>query len=473
MDKVEPSQQSADANNKYVVLLIAALASFLTPFMGSAVNVALPNIGQHYGMNAVSLSWVATAYLLAAAIFLVPIGRLADIVGRKRIFAIGIIVYTFAAILAALSPSGTVLIIARLIEGAGASMIFGTGTAILTSVFPPEERGRALGINVATVYLGLSLGPTIGGLLTQHIGWHSIFLVNVPLGILIVILIQWKLKGEWAEARGEQFDLAGSVIYAVGLLALMQGFARLPGAIGVVLVAVGVLGLGLFGVWELRTSHPVLDLRLFRGNRTFTFSNLAALINYSATFGVGFLLSLYLQYIKGMNPQQAGLTLIAQPVMQAIFSPLTGRLSDRVEPRVVASSGMALTMLGLLTLTRLNADTPISHIVVSLLLLGLGFALFSSPNVNAIMSSVPKRHYGVAAGAQGTMRLIGQVFSMGIVTLVFSLMIGQVEIKPEFYPQFLTSVRVDFIILSALCLGGVFASLSRGKLRQSKAESHT
>jgi MFS family permease len=261
------------------------------------------------------------------------------------------------------------------------------------------------------------------------------------------------------------------VIYAVGLMALMQGFSRLPDLIGVALLAVGILGLGLFGVWELRSSHPVLDLRLFRGNRTFTFSNLAALINYSATFGVGFLLSLYLQYIKGMNPQQAGLTLIAQPAMQALFSPLTGRLSDRVEPRIVASSGMALTMVGLLTLTRLTADTPISHTVGSLLLLGLGFALFSSPNTNAIMSSVPKRHYGVAAGTQGTMRLIGQVFSMGIVTLVFSLIIGQVEIKPEYYAGFMTSVQIDFVVLSALCLGGVFASLSRGKLRQSSAES--
>jgi MFS family permease len=278
------------------------------------------------------------------------------------------------------------------------------------------------------------------------------------------MLVTTKLRGEWAEARGEAFDLVGSLLYGAALMALLIGVTSLPGVVGFVLIAAGFAGVGLFALWELRAESPVIDVRLFRRNRTFALSNLAALINYSATFGVGFLMSLYLQYIKGMTPRQAGLVLIAQPVMQATFSPLTGRLSDRVEPRVVASAGMGLTAIGLVTLTQINATTSVARIVVSLVLLGLGFALFSSPNINAIMSSVERRLYGVAAGTQGTMRLIGQNLSMGIVTLVFALMIGQVEIRPENYPQFLSSVRIDFVILSTLCFGGIFASLARGRV---------
>lgn len=451
--------------NKQVVLLVAAMASFLTPFMGSAVNVALPIIGREFAMDAVSLSWVATAYLLAAAVFLVPFGRLADIHGRKRVFAAGIAVYTSSSLLAAASNSGPLLIVARVVEGTGGAMIFGTGTAILTSVFPPRERGRALGINVATVYLGLSLGPSLGGFLTQQWGWRSLFWLNVPLGTLILALVLWKLKGEWAEARGEPFDLIGSLVYGLALMSLMLGFSQLPETVGAVLILAGMAGIGLFGLWEIRAASPVLDVRLFRGNRTFTFSSLAALISYSATFGVGFLLSLYLQYIKGMSPREAGLVLIAQPVMQALFSPLAGRLSDRVEPRVVASTGMGLTVIGLFTLIRLGEGSSLESIVVSLLLLGLGFALFSSPNTNAIMSSVERRFYGVASGMVGTMRLVGQMSSMGIVMLVFALIIGQVQITPEQYPLFLKSMRTDFIILTVLSLVGVFASLVRGRLR--------
>jgi EmrB/QacA subfamily drug resistance transporter len=453
-----------DSNPKNLVLLIAAVASFLTPFMSSAVNVALPVISRQFNMDAILLSWVATAYLLAAAVFLVPIGRLADIHGRKRIFAIGIVVYTSSSLLSAASPSGLFLVLARVVEGAGGAMIFGTGTAILTSVFPAEERGRALGINIAAVYLGLSLGPTLGGLLTQQYGWRSVFLVNVPLGTLIFILIVTMLKGEWAEAKGEDFDLVGTLLYGAALMMLLIGITFLPEAVAFGLIGGGFLGIALFTVWELRTKSPVLNIRLFRRNRTFALSNLAALINYSATFGVGFLMSLYLQYIKGMTPRQAGLVLIAQPVMQALFSPLTGRLSDRVEPRLVASAGMGLTTIGLVTLIGVDATSPVDRIVVSLVLLGLGFALFSSPNINAIMSSVERRFYGVAAGTQGTMRLIGQNMSMGIVTLIFALMIGQVEIGPKNYPQFLSSVHTDFMILSALCFGGIFASLVRGKV---------
>ena len=204
--------RKSEGGVKAAVLLVATLASFLTPFMGSSVNIALPSIGRHFGMDAVSLSWVATAYLLAAAVFLVPFGKLADIYGRKRVFTLGMMVYTVASLFLALSPSAAMLIAFRVVQGIGSAMIFGTAVAMLTSVFSPQERGRALGVNVAAVYLGLSLGPFLGGLLTEHFGWRSVFWFNVPLGLLIIAAVFWKLKAEWAEARGERFDLGGSPV---------------------------------------------------------------------------------------------------------------------------------------------------------------------------------------------------------------------------------------------------------------------
>ena len=454
-----------DAQYKKPALLVATLTSFLTPFMGSSVNIALPSIGREFAMNAVMLSWVATSYLLAAAMFLVPFGRIADIHGRKRIFTYGILTYAVSSFLSAVAPSAILLISFRIVQGIGGAMIFGTGIAILTSVYPVGERGKALGINVAAVYLGLSLGPFFGGFLTQHLGWRSIFFVNVPLSLLIIAFTLWKLKGEWAEAKGEKFDFAGSVIYAVTLPAMMYGFSRLPALSGVCLIVLGGLGLLAFIKWEMNAQSPVFDLRLFRGNTVFAFSNLAALINYGATFAVGFLLSLYLQYTKGLSPQYAGTILVSQPAVMALFSPLAGRLSDRIEPRVVASVGMSFAVIGLFLFTFLSQDTSLGFVIIGLIVVGFGLALFSSPNTNAIMSSVQKRSYGVASATVGTMRLTGQMFSMGIAMLVFAVYMGRAEITPENYQLFLTSARTAFIIFTTLCFAGIFASLARGKLR--------
>lgn len=454
-----------DAATKRAALTVATLTSFLTPFMGSSVNIALPTIGREFAMDAVFLSWIATAYLLAAAMFLVPFGRIADIYGRKKIFLYGILIYALSSFLSAVAPSAAWLLGFRVIQGVGSSMIFGTSIAILTSVYPVGERGRVLGISVAAVYLGLSLGPFLGGFLTQHLGWRSIFFLNVPLSLVIIVVTLWKLKGEWAQAKGEKFDTYGSVIYAVTLPALMYGFSLLPSFTGVWLIAAGLLGFAAFVAFESRVQSPVVDMDLFRKNRVFAFSSLAALINYGATFAVGFLLSLYLQYTRELEPQQAGIVLVAQPVVMALFSPLAGRLSDRIEPRLVASTGMVFTTVALFLFTFLGQNSSLGYVVASLVVIGFGLALFSSPNTNAIMSSVEKRSYGVAAAAVGTMRLTGQMLSMGIAMLIFAVFIGRAEITPENYPLFLKSARTAFVVFTVLCLGGIFASLARGRVR--------
>lgn len=446
-------------------LIAATLTSFLTPFMDSATNVALPEIGSEFAMDAVMLSWIRVAYLLAAAMFLVPFGKIADIYGRKKIYLYGTVIFTMAAFFIGLSRSGAMLIGVRLVQGLGSAMIFGTGVAILTSAFPPGERGRILGINVAAVYFGLSVGPFVGGVLTQHFGWRSIFFVTVALGLIAILFVVSRLKAEWAEARGEEFDLNGSLIYALSLVALMGGVTRLPDLFGFGLMAAGVAGLGLFGLWETRTQYPVLHIDLLLTNRPFAFSNVAALINYSATSATTFLLTLYLRYIHSLSPTEAGLVLVAQPVVQAGLSPVAGRLSDRIEPRIVASLGMGFTALGLALFFFLGPATPLWSIIARLAILGFGFALFSSPNMNAIMGSVERRFYGVASGTLATMRLMGQNFSQGIATLLFALYIGRVEIRPENYPLFLASARTAFAIFAVLCVLGIFASLIRGKIR--------
>jgi len=446
-------------------LLVSALAAFLTPFLGSSLNVALPSIGRDFAMDAILLSWVPTAYLLSAAILVVPFGRIADIVGRKAVFSWGISVLGAGCMLAAVASHGWVLIAARALQGGGGAMIFGTGMAILTAVYPREQRGRVLGINVAAVYVGLSVGPFVGGLLTEHLGWRSVFWTSGALGGAMLGIVLSKLKGEWAEARGARLDLIGGLLYGAALSGIIYGLSRLPDETGVGLLLIGILVLVAFVRWELRTTSPLLDMALFVSNRVFAFSNLAALVNYSATFAVGFLLSLYLQYIRSFSPQEAGLILIAQPVVMAVASPFAGVLSDRIEPRMVASMGMGLIVVGLTVLVFLTAETPLSVLVATLVLLGMGFALFSSPNTNAVMSSIERHQYGVAAGTVATMRMTGQMLSIGTAMLVFALVMGPVPITPAVHDSFLHSVSIAFGIFALLCFAGIFASLARGRLR--------
>ena len=453
---------------KWSVLIIAAITAFLTPYMGSTINIALPTIGNEFAMDAVLLGWVATSYLLAAAMFIVPFGRLADIYGRKKIFSFGIVTFTLASFFSALAQSPLFLIACRVIHGIGSAMIFGTAVAILMSVFPPQERGKALGISVAATYLGLSLGPYVGGVLTQHLGWRSVFLSNVPLGLIVIVLIFWKLTGEWADAKGERFDAIGSLIYALMLAAIMYGFSQLPSLLGGWLILLGIIGVVAFVRWELRTIHPVFNVQIFLSNRVFTFSNLAALINYSGTFAISFLLSLYLQYVRGFSPETAGLILIAQPIIMTIFSPIAGLLSDRIEPRILASTGMAVMAVGLALLAGVTEQTALWFIIADMIFLGFGYALFSSPNTNAVMGSVEKRLYGVASGILGTTRLVGMMFSMGIAMLILALYMGNSQMTPAFHETFLKGMRMAFVIFALLSFGGVWASLVRGTVHTNK-----
>ncbi len=452
-----------DKELKRSVLTVTAFASFLTPFMGSSINLALPSIGDEMGVNAVTLNWIVSSYMLTTSILLLPAGRVGDILGRKKIFTAGLVIFTLTMILLTFTPGIKWLISVRILQGAGGAMMFGTNMAILTSVFPPGERGRAMGINVTAVYAGLASGPFLGGILTRYLGWRSIFAFLVPMGIISLILIRRKMKEEWADAKGESFDWTGAVVYGLSIAGFMFGFSKLPSLQGWIITAAGLALVPLFILREKRTAHPLFDITLISKNKVFAFSSLAALIHYAATSAIGFFLSLFLQYIKDLGPRDAGFVLMAWPVTMTLISPAAGKLSDKHNPGVLASAGMAISTAGLILLCFINEQTSVAFIIAVLVIMGAGFSLFSSPNSNAIMSSVEKRQLGNASGMLGTMRNVGQTFSMAVALMLLALYMGQAKIDPANYPQLMSAMKSAFIIFSILCFAGIFASLARNK----------
>lgn len=456
-----------DKQSSSLVLPIIALSSFLGTFLISAVNIALPSIGLQFELSPVMLSWIVTAFLLSTAMFLLPVGRWADSKGIRKVYKIGIVLFTLATLLIPLSPSGSWMIGLRFLQGIGAAFMNTTGQAILVSGYPVQQRGRVLGISVSATYMGLAMGPFIGGYLTQYAGWPALFWLSGGVGI-VVCFIAFRFLGRdlKPEEPTQRPHLRGVLFYMAGLTALVYGSARIPDSTGWILMVAGVVSIVLFIRFESKSQSPVIDIKLFTHNRLFGFSNLAALINYSATTAIVFFLSLYLQQVQGFQPRVAGLILVAQPIMMSLFSPLVGRLSDRVQPRYLASAGMAMCSVGLGAFALLGESTPVGVIVAILLWEGIGFALFSSPNMNTIMSSVEKRNLGVASGTAASMRVVGQIVSMTVVTLLFSLFFGEKLMNEVPNTQFLKAMKWGFTIFAALGFSGIYFSLNRGRLNR-------
>jgi len=448
---------------KNALLFIIALSSFSIPFMTSALNIALPTVGREFNMDAITLSWVVSSFLLSSAVFIVPMGRLGDILGRKTVFITGILIFCAASLMAGLSVSAAMLIGARALQGFGGAMMFGTEAAILSAAFPVGQRGRAFGVTTFMVFMGLTLGPYLGGMLTSSLGWRSILFINVGMGLIIAGAMLAKFKGNWAGGSREKFDLRGAGIYVLALAPFIYGFTLLPKPLGIGVMAGGLVMLGIFVRYELKQEFPALNVRLFRDNRAFAFTSLAALMSFGATFPVPFMMSLYLQYLLGFGPERAGLIILTMPAMQAVFSLVAGRLSDRIRPKLLAAFGTGVCGIGLVLLAFLNETTPVGYIIGSLSLLGFGVAFFAAPNINAIMGSVTARDYGIAGAVTATMRTIGIALGMGVVLLLMSLYVGNVQIVPANHAALLESMRISFIIFTGLCGVGVLASLAQGK----------
>lgn len=455
-------------NDKHLVLIIICMTAFTTPFLTTSVNIALPTINTDFAVpDQAMLNWLVTGYLLTAAIFMVPFGHIADRHGLKKVFVTGLFTIVVSSILCAMSSSIFMLIAFRAIEGVGSAMIFGTSVAILTSAYPLQERGKVLGINMAVMYGGLSLGPSLGGFIIYYGSWRLIYAGIAVYTLIVALLAAWKIADEGTIAEAGKFDLLGTVLYGVVLVSFILGLSRIQETIGLALFGLSLALMVVFFWWEMRHTNPVLKISVFRKNTVFMFSNLSALINYSAVGAVTFMLSLYLQKIYGLNALMAGLILVIQTVLMAVFSPMTGKLSDRIEPRIVASAGMAICAIGLALFTMLSPETPLWLVVASLMFLGIGIAFFSSPNTNAIMSSVEKSDYAMASSMVSTMRMIGGILGLGITNLIFTYFMGHMEI-PETgpYDLLMKSIHVTFTVMAGLCIVGVGFSLARGTLRK-------
>jgi EmrB/QacA subfamily drug resistance transporter len=449
-----------ERSKQLTVLLAVATAEFMTTFMVSGVNIALRAIDDEWHVSAVTLSWISLAYILTIAAVLMPSGRVADLYGRKRVFLIGMVAFTVLSFASALAPSASVLITLRTLQGIGTGMMYACTSAMVTLAYPPEQRGRALGVQVAGVYSGFTLGPLLGGVLIDHLGWRFLFVFVGVLGVVNCLVAGWRLQGvEWREGKTATFDVAGSLVWMAALTLLLIGLSRFPDALGWVLAAAGVLGIVGFVWWESRVPGPILNVGLFRKSRVFAYSNAATFICYAATYALSFLVSLYLEYNKGLTAQKAGLVLVTGTVVQAVFSPIAGRIADRVEARRVGSVGLAIVTLGLGMLAFLGSDTSFAYVVGTLCVFGLGFALFVTPLIHAIMGSVDRRYAGVASATIATMRMTGQNISMGIATLVLAVIVGRHPIEAADYPNLLTSIHLMFAMLAGICLIALAASL--------------
>jgi EmrB/QacA subfamily drug resistance transporter len=458
--------------SKTSLLFTACIFLFVGSYMFACLNIALPKISAEFQPDAVLLSWLSTVIVIGSAVLFLPFGRLADITGIRRMIILGMILYTLAAVLAFFSNSINMLLVARVLQGVSGAMTIGNTMALVSIVFPAEERGKALGISSASVYVGLTLSPVIAGFLTERFGWRSIFTVSIGAGLLVIVLILTKIRGEWRGAQGEKMDIAGSAFFIASFLLIMYGLSSISSGLphwqSALYIGAGLIILGIFVIWELKTPFPIINIRLFKNNRIFILSNISAMINYASLFPASFLLSLYLQLVRGFNAETASLILVAQPVMQVIISPLAGRLSDRIEPRLISSIGMGVACLGLAIFGFITVDTPIWVIIGTLMLLGTAYGLFVAPNTNAIMGSVEHKYYGIASAALNTSRNLGQMFGMALMAILLSFLMGKVILTPEHssaFPAYTSACRTIFYIFSGVCFVGIFTSLVRGKVR--------
>jgi len=424
------SEAPAGFDRRWALLALTCVGAFMAPLDGSIVAVALPSMGPELHLSFAASMWVQAAYLLAMAILLIPLGRLADQGDRLRYYMAGIAIFTVGSLTAALSGSAASLVLSRVVQGAGGALLSATSAAIVTAVFPGEERGRALGINVMAVYLGLSVGPPLGGLLVDHLGWPWIFLVNLPVGAAAFVW-GWTLlrPREQARAQAPKADLMGAALLGAFLVCLIVPLTfsadwgwRAPAVW--ILLGLAPLALAAFLRVESRAPAPLVDLDLLRRNRLFAAANLAALLNYCALYAISVLTAVHLQLVLGHPARVAGWVMLGQPLMQAGLSPLSGRLSDRMGSRTLATAGMVIVAAGMVLLGLMGRDASILRVVAALALVGLGMAAFSAPNTSAIMGSVERRQLSVASAFLGTMRVTGQALSVGVLGSIAASRLG-------------------------------------------------
>lgn len=454
-----------------ILIWIILLNCFATPFMLSASNVALPVIARELDLSAVVLSWVPMIFLMTSAVFIVIFARVADLFGRKRVFLWGALGIILSSLLAASALNAPMLLLGRSLQGISAAMVYATQISLISSVVTGRERGRVIGLAVAMVYAGLAVGALVGGLILDLLNWRFTFLVHVPLNLLVLLTGLLKVEGEWLDENAGGFDRGGAVVYGLAITLLCAGVSLLPDWYSFALLLLSFTSIAWFVQRSRRRPDAIFDVSLFFENKVFSLCCLASFIIYTATFANVVLLSLLLQSVQGVSASLTGLLLMIQPVVMAVFSPLTGRLAESISPHYLSRSGMLLATIGLFILAGISATTPLSVIMASVLLLGLGFSLFSSPNIGAIMASVRMDQTGSAAASVGTTRVLGQLSSMALVALVFSLMLGPSRIEEESLPLLLNAIRLSFGIAALMCLSGLVFIVLADRFRSASTQA--
>ncbi|MCL1983259.1 MAG: MFS transporter [Clostridiales bacterium] len=453
------SSYTSEQKSTIVVVIITAFAA---TFTGSALNLSIPAMGRDFNVSASMIGWVVTSYMLTVAALSVPFGRLADVTRKKKVFLPGLLIFSVSSLSSAFMWDFTGMIVLRALQGVGGAMIFCTNTAILISAFPGSERGKVLGYSVASTYIGLSAGPVVGGLMNHYFGWRSIFLLTFVISGMVFYTALRKLPEGGASEHELSFDILGNLLYITMIVALMYGFSAISTSrASVALIAAGALLVVAFVWHELKTEYPIIQIRSFTGNVAYAFSNIAALLNYGSTFAIGYLLSIYLQVVLGYSSQAAGLVLITQPAVMALLSPYAGNLSDRVSPFLLASAGMGCCAVGIVFFIFISTSYPLWLIILALVITGIGFALFSSPNTNAVMACVEAKDYGVASSILATMRSLGHTSSMAIVTLVVGMYMGNSALASAAPEVLIKMMHTSFKIFAVICLIGIFFSAKR------------
>ncbi|MDO5848609.1 MAG: MFS transporter [Methanobrevibacter sp.] len=446
-----------DNFEKYV-LVIAAVTSFFTVFLSSAVMISVPSLAVEFGMSNIVQNWVTMLFFLSVAAVTVPAGQISGKFGLKKTMVFGMVLYIISSIVCVFSISKDMFLICRIFQGAGAGFLNVAAMAMVVSAFKPQDRGQAIGLTVVGVYLATSLSPVIGGFLNFSFGWRSIFYITLPFLFLCLGLLITKINKEWVTFKDKPLDTKGSVLYAVGIVLFIFGFTMLNETTGVILTVVGLILIAIFVVTEIKVKAPVFDVRLFK-NSKFSSANFAALCAYLATFAIVTIINYYLQYIRGLDSSQAGMILLITPVFQVVMAPIAGRISDKINPQILSAVGIGFGALGIFLISIVDTTTPLIYLMVAMAFQGFGFGLFSSPNTNAIMGSVHPKDTPIASASVATMRVIGQTLSMGMFTLIFAYIMGNVPIIPANYHLLMLSCQLAAGICTVLCVVSIFSSL--------------
>lgn len=439
------------------LLIVGILVSFLTPFVRSSINLALPSIANEFNSSAVFLTGITTVYLLVNAILYIPFGRIGDIYGRKRIFQYGLIIFTISSFISAFSISEEMFMITRIFQAIGNAMIFANLNAMISSAFPVSERGRAFGLTSMGVFVGLVFGPILGGVITGIVGWRALFYLDTVIGIIAAFAIT-RFKHDWIDAKEEKLDILGSFLLGLSIISIIYGFSNFTSKYSLFLVIGGIIGLSIFYLVEKRVTFPLINFDLFK-SKSFTFGNITAFINYGAFVTIGFIISLYLQYLKGYGPLTAGLIVSIQSIVMIIVSPFAGKLSDKINPETVSTAGMVLTTIGVAIMTLINFENALYVGGLSLIIFGAGIGLFYSSNTKVVLSSVDKQYFGIASATLSNVRSMGQIFAMGIVMLIISTLLGNAQIEPSNYPELIISLKNSLIVIAILSAIGIFTSV--------------